>query len=110
MPARPRANPPSTAKAQDAIPERQRTIRRYPNRRLYDTQTSAYVSLDDLKALVVQAIPFCVRDAKTGADLTRSILLQILLEQESAGIPIFSRPGPAGAGRLHVRTIEPMAG
>ncbi len=67
-----------------------RTIKKYPNRRLYDTQTSSYVTLVELKKLVMDGMPMVVRDAKTGDDLTRSILLQIILEEESAGVPMFS--------------------
>jgi polyhydroxyalkanoate synthesis repressor PhaR len=67
-----------------------RTIKKYPNRRLYDTQTSTYVTLAEIKKLVMAASPMVVLDAKTGEDLTRSILLQIILEEESAGVPMFS--------------------
>ena len=67
-----------------------RTIKKYPNRRLYDTQTSSYVTLAEIKKLVMAASPMVVVDAKTGEDLTRSILLQIILEEESAGVPMFS--------------------
>lgn len=67
-----------------------RTIKKYPNRRLYDTQTSTYVTLAEIKKLVMAASPLVVLDAKTSHDLTRSILLQIILEEESAGVPMFS--------------------
>jgi len=67
-----------------------RTIKKYPNRRLYDTQSSSYVTLAEIKKLVMTASPLVVLDAKTGEDLTRSILLQIILEEESAGVPMFS--------------------
>jgi len=67
-----------------------RTIKKYPNRRLYDTETSTYVTLAEIKKLVMAASPVVVLDAKTGEDLTRSILLQIILEEESAGVPMFS--------------------
>jgi polyhydroxyalkanoate synthesis repressor PhaR len=67
-----------------------RTIKKYPNRRLYDTTTSTYVTLAEIKKLVMAAAPVQVLDAKTGEDLTRSILLQIILEEESAGVPMFS--------------------
>lgn len=67
-----------------------RKIKKYPNRRLYDTQTSTYVTLSEIKKLVMVASPLVVVDAKTGEDLTRSILLQIILEEESAGVPMFS--------------------
>jgi polyhydroxyalkanoate synthesis repressor PhaR len=67
-----------------------RLIKKYPNRRLYDTRTSAYITLADVKKLVLQGEEFQVVDAKTSEDLTRSILLQIILEEESAGAPMFS--------------------
>ena len=68
----------------------QRLIKKYPNRRLYDTKTSAYITLSDVKKLVVDNQPFKAVDAKSGEDLTRSILLQIILEEESGGVPMFS--------------------
>jgi polyhydroxyalkanoate synthesis repressor PhaR len=67
-----------------------RTIKKYPNRRLYDTETSTYVTLAEIKKMVMLASPVQVLDAKTGEDLTRAILLQIILEEESAGLPMFS--------------------
>lgn len=67
-----------------------RLIKKYPNRRLYDTQTSAYITLSDVKSLVIEHVHFKVADAKTGEDLTRSILLQIILEEEAGGAPMFS--------------------
>ncbi len=67
-----------------------RLIKKYPNRRLYDTRTSAYITLADIKQLVLDSEDFEVVDAKSGENLTRSILLQIILEEESGGMPIFS--------------------
>jgi polyhydroxyalkanoate synthesis repressor PhaR len=67
-----------------------RLIKKYPNRRLYDTKTSVYITLADVKKLVMDGEEFQVVDAKTGEDLTRSILLQIILEEEAAGAPMFS--------------------
>ena len=67
-----------------------RLIKKYPNRRLYDTATSSYITLADVKKLVLEQIPFKVVDAKNNDDLTRSILLQIILEEESSGAPMFS--------------------
>jgi polyhydroxyalkanoate synthesis repressor PhaR len=67
-----------------------RLIKKYPNRRLYDTKTSTYITLADVKKLVLQGEEFKVVDAKTSEDLTRSILLQIILEEEAAGSPMFS--------------------
>jgi polyhydroxyalkanoate synthesis repressor PhaR len=67
-----------------------RLIKKYPNRRLYDTRTSAYITLADVRELVLKSESFQVLDAKTNEDLTRSILLQIILEYESGGSPMFS--------------------
>ena len=67
-----------------------RLIKKYPNRRLYDTAISSYVTLEDVKGLVLDGVEFRVSDAKTGGDLTRTILLQIISEQEEGGEPIFS--------------------
>ncbi len=67
-----------------------RLIKKYPNRRLYDTRTSAYITLADIKQLVLDTEDFEVVDAKSGENLTRSILLQIILEEESGGVPLFS--------------------
>ncbi len=67
-----------------------RIIKKYPNRRLYDTAISSYITLADVKTLVLEQIPFSVQDARTGEDLTRTILLQIILEQEEHGEPIFT--------------------
>jgi polyhydroxyalkanoate synthesis repressor PhaR len=67
-----------------------RTLKKYPNRRLYDTRSSSYITLADVKQMVLGGEAFEVRDAKTGEDLTRSILLQIILEEESGGVPMFT--------------------
>src|SRR5438128_8028209 len=67
-----------------------RLIKKYPNRRLYDTKTSSYITLADVKQMVIKQEDFQVVDAKSGDDLTRQILLQIILEEESGGVPMFS--------------------
>lgn len=67
-----------------------RIIKKYPNRRLYDTEVSRYVTLEDVRLLVLQEVSFQVRDARTNEDLTRSILLQIIMEREADGEPMFS--------------------
>ena len=67
-----------------------RIIKKYPNRRLYDTEISSYVTLEDVRQLIVEGESFEVRDAKSGRDLTRAVLLQILAEHEDIGQPIFS--------------------
>lgn len=67
-----------------------RIIKKYPNRRLYDTEVSKYITLEDVRKLVLAGVDFCVKDVKTNEDLTRAILLQIIAEQEHGGEPIFS--------------------
>ena len=67
-----------------------RLIKKYPNRRLYDTKTSSYITLADVKQMVVKNEDFQVVDAKTNEDLSRQILLQIILDEESGGMPMFS--------------------
>lgn len=68
-----------------------RIIKKYPNRRLYDTTVSSYITLEDVRKLVLEQEDFCVVDARSKEDITRSILLQIILEQEEDGEPIFSQ-------------------
>src|SRR6202008_2669550 len=84
------ATPAFCNQARVPMSEPTRLIKKYPNRRLYDTKTSVYITLADVKKLVVEGAEFQVVDAKTGEDLTRSILLQIILEEEAAGAPMFS--------------------
>src|SRR3972149_5659474 len=67
-----------------------RLIKKYPNRRLYDTKTSSYITLADVKQMVLRQEEFQVVDAKSGEELTRQILLQIILDEESSGMPMFS--------------------
>jgi polyhydroxyalkanoate synthesis repressor PhaR len=67
-----------------------RIIKKYPNRRLYDTEKSAYITLSEVKQMVIEQEEFRVVDTKTNEDLTREILLQIILEEESSAAPIFS--------------------
>ena len=67
-----------------------RVIKKYPNRRLYDTKTSSYITLADVKQMVLKNEDFQVVDAKTNEDLSRQILLQIILDEESGGMPMFS--------------------
>lgn len=90
--------------------ETRRLIKKYPNRRLYDTQTSAYITLADVKALVLSGADFAVVDAKTNEDLTRSILLQIILEEESGGAPMFSTEVLATMIRFYGNATQGMMG
>jgi polyhydroxyalkanoate synthesis repressor PhaR len=87
-----------------------RLIKKYPNRRLYDTRTSVYITLADVKKLVVEGEDFQVVDAKTGEDLTRSILLQIILEEEAAGAPMFSSDVLAQFIRSYGNAMQGMLG
>ncbi|MDR2000918.1 MAG: polyhydroxyalkanoate synthesis repressor PhaR [Zoogloeaceae bacterium] len=90
--------------------EEARLIKKYPNRRLYDTQTSTYITLVDVKDLVLRHEEFQVVDAKTGEDLTRSILLQIILEEEAAGAPMFSSDVLAQMIRFYGNAMQGMMG
>jgi polyhydroxyalkanoate synthesis repressor PhaR len=87
-----------------------RLIKKYPNRRLYDTQTSTYITLADVKQLVLEQADFQVIDAKTGDDLTRQILLQIILEEEQEGQPMFTPPVLAQIIRSYGNAMQGMMG
>lgn len=87
-----------------------RTLKKYPNRRLYDTQTSSYITLADVKQMVMASEKFVVIDAKSGDDLTRSILLQIILEEESGGSPVFSEQMLAQIIRFYGHTMQGLMG
>jgi len=87
-----------------------RLIKKYPNRRLYDTQTSTYITLADVKQLVLSGEPFTVVDAKSSEDLTRSILLQIILDEESGGAPMFSAPMLSQVIRFYGNAMQGMMG
>ncbi len=98
------------ADASATRPSPVRVIKKYPNRRLYDTDTSSYITLAEIKALVMKATPFVVRDAKSGDDLTRSILLQIILEEETAGVPLFSENMLANIIRFYGHAMQGYMG
>lgn len=87
-----------------------RTIKKYPNRRLYDTQTSSYITLADVKALVLAHEEFLVVDAKSEEDLTRAILLQIILEEEAGGAPMFSSEMLSQMIRFYGSAMQSMMG
>lgn len=67
-----------------------RIIKKYPNRRLYDTEISSYITIEDVRQLIVDNEDFEVRDARSGEDLTRQVLLQIISEHEQDGEPVLS--------------------
>jgi len=90
--------------------DKTRLIKKYPNRRLYDTRTSCYITLADVKELVLKHEEFRVVDAKNGEDLTRSILLQIILEEEAGGAPMFTADILAQMIRFYGNAMQGMMG
>jgi len=105
---RSRSSPPAGEAAAPASAPR--VLKKYPNRRLYDTQTSSYITLADVKQMVLDGEDFEVRDAKSGEDLTRSILLQIILEEESAGAPMFTTQSLAQIIRFYGHAMQGVMG
>ncbi len=87
-----------------------RVIKKYPNRRLYDTEESKYITLEDIRKLVLNSTPFMVKDVKTEEDLTRTILLQIIIEQEDDGEPLFSTDALSHIIRFYGDSIQSVAG
>jgi len=87
-----------------------RILKKYPNRRLYDTEISSYITLADVKTMVLSNRSFEVRDAKTGENLTRAILLQIILEEETGGMPIFSSAMLSQIIRFYGHAMQGMMG
>jgi polyhydroxyalkanoate synthesis repressor PhaR len=105
---RSRSSPPAAGEAAPAAAVR--VLKKYPNRRLYDTQSSSYITLADVKRMVLAGEDFEVRDAKTGDEITRSILLQIILEEESAGAPMFSTQSLAQIIRFYGHAMQGVMG
>ena len=87
-----------------------RLIKKYPNRRLYDTKTSSYITLVDVKQMVLKQEEFQAVDAKSGDDLTRQILLQIILEEESGGSPMFTSEALSQMIRTYGNAMQGMMG
>ncbi len=87
-----------------------RLIKKYPNRRLYDTKTSSYITLVDVKQMVLKQEEFQAVDAKTGDDLTRQILLLIILEEESSGSPMFTSDALSQMIRTYGNAMQGMMG
>jgi polyhydroxyalkanoate synthesis repressor PhaR len=87
-----------------------RILKKYPNRRLYDTQSSSYITLADVKKMVLDGDDFEVRDAKSGDELTRSILLQIILEEEAGSVPMFSTQTLAQIIRFYGHAMQGVMG
>lgn len=106
QPRRPSASDDGSADGNNS----QRVLKKYPNRRLYDTRTSSYITLADVKKMVLEGQDFVVRDAKTGDELTRSILLQIILEEETGGVPMFSSQMLAQIIRFYGHAMQGVMG
>jgi len=87
-----------------------RVIKKYPNRRLYDTVESRYVTLNDIRRLVTEKIEFVVIDKKTDEDITRAILLQVIAEQEHAGEPVMSQDFLSQVIRSYGSAMQSMVG
>ena len=87
-----------------------RVLKKYPNRRLYDTETSTYITLTEVRQLVMDSAQFVVRDAKNNEDLTRSILLQIILEEETGGAPMFTEAVLANIIRFYGNAMQGFMG
>ncbi len=87
-----------------------RIIKKYPNRRLYDTAISSYITLEDVKQLVLERVTFRVIDARSGEEITRGILLQIISEQEEQGTPIFTTEVLAHIIRFYGDTLQGVMG
>jgi polyhydroxyalkanoate synthesis repressor PhaR len=87
-----------------------RVIKKYPNRRLYDTATSSYITLADVKKLVLENVDFKVVDAKSSDDLTRAILLQIIIDEEAGGVPMFSSDMLSQIIRFYGNAMQGMMG
>jgi len=98
------------AAAQATDTQGPRILKKYPNRRLYDTRASSYITLADVKKMVLDNEQFEVRDAKSGEELTRSILLQIILEEETGGVPMFSSQTLAQIIRFYGHAMQGMMG
>jgi len=96
--------------AAPAAKQAPRVIKKYPNRRLYDTNTSTYITLAEVKQLVMASENLVVRDAKTGEDITRSILLQIILEEEAGGAPMFTEAVLANIIRFYGHAMQGFMG
>ncbi len=92
------------------MPESKRIIKKYPNRRLYDTEISSYITLEEVRQLVLDGEGFEVRDARTGKDLTRTVLLQIIAEHEEHGQPMLGTAFLTGIIGLYGDALQGFLG
>jgi polyhydroxyalkanoate synthesis repressor PhaR len=110
MQHKPETAPNQTDSTTSPATDKLRLVKKYPNRRLYDTRTSSYITLADVKELVLKHEQFQVVDAKTSEDLTRSILLQIILEEEAGGMPMFTSDLLSQLIRFYGNAMQGMVG
>lgn len=87
-----------------------RVIKKYPNRRLYDTSTSCYITLADVKQLVLDSVDIQVLDARSGEDLTRSVLMQIIMDEEAGAMPMFSHDALTQMIRFYGNAMQGLMG
>ena len=87
-----------------------RIIKKYPNRRLYDTSVSSYVTLSEVRKLVIEEVEVVVVDAKSQEDITRGILLQIILDEEMGALPMFSNPALVNMIRFYGQLMQGFMG
>src|SRR5258706_542256 len=100
----------ATTHSEGPVMSEPRTIKKYPNRRFYDTVESRYITLADIRRLVIERIDFVVIDKKTQGDITRSILLQVIAEQEHDGEPLMSRDFLSQVIRSYGDAMRSMVG
>jgi len=98
-----------TAAESENLDTESRVIKKYPNRRLYDTEESRYITLADVRRLVMDKVDFVVIDKKTQQDITRCILLQVISEQEQEGDPILSRDFLSQVIRFYGSSVQNVA-
>ena len=90
--------------------DEKRVIKKYPNRRLYDTSTSSYITLADVKQLVTENVEIQVIDARSSEDLTRSVLMQIIMEEEAGAMPMFSSDALTQMIRFYGNAMQGLMG
>src|SRR5665811_890766 len=110
MQHKPETAPNQTDSTTSPATDKLRLVKKYPNRRLYDTRTSSYITLADVKELVLKHEQFQVVDAKSSENLTRSILLQIILEEEAGGMPMFTSDLLSQLIRFYGNAMQGMVG
>jgi len=86
----------------------ERIIKKYPNRRLYDTEKSKYITVSNVRDMVLHGVRFKAVDSTTKEDITRQVLMQIIIEEETAGKPLFSADMLSQLIRFYGGTMQGM--